>query len=217
MTYKKWTPEEDAYLRTHYADSTPEELETHLGRSRSSIYQHAVSVGLKKSPQYFKTHVAGRFFKDGRHNGQRFAPGMTPWNKGKKGWVAPGSQATQFKPGGKPMQTMPVGSYRINQDGHLQRKIGEEPGGNHKRWRNVAELVWIAANGSLPPGHIVVFKRGMKTAVLEEITLDKVECISRAENARRNHARTDPDLIKLYQLKGAITRQVNRIIRETTP
>lgn len=211
-----WTDEENAYLRQHYADTTPEALEARLGRSRSSIYQHATVMGLKKSAEYFRTEVAGRFVKNGRHNGHRFAPGFVPWNKGKKGWVAKGTEATRFKPGAKPVQTMPVGSYRLNSDGHLQRKIGEEPGANHKRWRNVAELVWIEAHGPLPPGHIVVFKPGMRTAVLEEITLDKVECISRAENARRNHARTDPELIKLYQLKGAITRQVNRITREQT-
>lgn len=214
MNRKAWTQEENDYLRKHYADSTPEELETHLGRSRPSIYQHATSIGLKKSPQYFKTQVAGRFVKDGRHQGQRFAPGLIPWNKGRKGWVAPGSEATRFKPGGKPMQTMPVGSYRITKDGSLQRKIGEEPGSNSKRWRSVAELVWIDVNGPVPSGHIVVFKRGMKTTVLEEITIDKVECISRAENARRNHQRLGADLIRLYQIKGAITRQVNRINRE---
>lgn len=217
MTYRPWTDAENDYLRKHYANCTPEELETHLGRSRPSIYQHAMSMGLKKSQEYFKTKVAGRFEKDGNHRGHRFAPGFVPWNKGRKGWVAPGSQATQFKPGGKPMQTLPVGSHRITKDGTLQRKIGEEPGSPHKRWRSVAELTWIEANGPLPPGHIVVFRPGMRTAVLEEITLDKVECISRAENARRNHARTDPELIKLYQLKGAITRQVNRIVREQTP
>lgn len=214
MNRKAWTKEENDYLRKHYADSTPEQLEAHLGRSRPSIYQHAMSIGLKKSPQYFKARVAGRFVKDGRHQGQRFAPGMIPWNKGRKGWVAPGSEATRFKPGGKPMQTMPVGSYRITKDGSLQRKIGEEPGSNSKRWRSVAELVWVEVNGPVPPGHIVVFKRGMKTTALEEITIDKVECISRAENARRNHANKDPELRKLYQLKGAITRQVNRIVRE---
>ena len=59
------------------------------------------------------------------------------------------------------------------------------------------------------------FKPGMKTNVLEQITLDRVECISMAENARRNHPRNKhPELAKLVQLKGAITRQVNRINRE---
>ena len=214
MQRRAWTPEEEDYLRLHYDNSTPEELEAHLKRSRPSIYQHAMSMGLKKSPEYFKTMVVGRFVKDGRHLGKRFAPGFTPWNKGRKGWVAPGSEATQFKPGGKPSQTLPVGSYRVTKDGTLQRKIGEEPGGPSKRWRSVHELVWVEANGPVPQGHIVVFRRGCKTTIKEEITIDKVECISRAENARRNNASRDPALIKLYQLKGAITRQVNRIISE---
>ncbi|MFD1839535.1 hypothetical protein [Paracidovorax cattleyae] len=67
----------------------------------------------------------------------------------------------------------------------------------------------------MPDGHICVFKPGQRTTVLEEITADRVECISRAENARRNHPRNkSPELAKLVQLKGAITRQVNRIARE---
>ena len=57
---------------------------------------------------------------------------------------------------------------------------------------------------------------GQFTNVLEEITANKLECISRAENARRNSMwRLDPEVAKLYQLKGAITRQVNRIKKET--
>ena len=108
-----------------------------------------------------------------------------------------------------------MGSYRINPDGHLQRKVAEVSGSNSKRWPNVAELVWIAANGPLPPKHIVVFKPGMRTNVLELITLDRVECISLAENARRNHPRNKhPEFARLVQIKGAITRQVNRIARE---
>ena len=70
----------------------------------------------------------------------------------------------------------------------------------------------------VPPGHIVVFKPGMKTLVEAEITLDKVDCISRAENARRNDASNkSPELKALYQLKGAITRQLKRIVKEERP
>jgi hypothetical protein len=48
-----------------------------------------------------------------------------------------------------------------------------------------------------------------------DITADKLECISRAQHAHRNHPRNkSPELAKLAQLKGAITRQVNRINRE---
>lgn len=208
-----WTAEEDDYLRKHYADSTPEELEAHLERSRPSIYQHATALGLKKSEQYFKTVGAGRF-PSGINMGHRFAKGFTPWNKGLAGWVAKGTEATRFKPGNRPPQELPIGSLRISKDGLLQRKISNDAGSNSQRWRSVHELVWVEAKGPVPPGHIVIFKPGMKTIDPEQITIDKVECISRAENARRNHQRLGADLIKLYQIKGAITRQVNRINRE---
>jgi HNH endonuclease len=80
----------------------------------------------------------------------------------------------------------------------------------------VHRLVWEAANGPIPSGYVVCFLPGRKTADLELITIDAIELISRAELARRNHPRSkDPELAQLVQLKGAITRQVNRIARET--
>jgi hypothetical protein len=79
----------------------------------------------------------------------------------------------------------------------------------------VHRLVWEAAHGPIPKGQSCASSEGMKTAVLEEITADRLECITRAEHAKRNHPRShDPELGRLVQLKGAITRQVNRITRE---
>lgn len=199
-----WTEAELRTLRALYADTPTRSIATALGRTEASVGMKAVAIGLRKSAEFMAGEFSGRL-----------TPGNVPPNKGKHYPARGRSAETQFKPGQKPHTTLPVGSYRINRDGHLQRKIGEEPGCNSKRWRCVAELVWCEANGPLPPKHIVVFKPGLKTAVLEEITLDRVECISLAENARRNHPRNkSPELAKIVQLKGAITRQVNRIKRE---
>jgi hypothetical protein len=212
---KGWTQDEIAYLIAHYSDSTPEVLEQHLQRSRSSIYQRATALGLKKSAHYFATAAAGRF-GDGTHStASRFQPGHQSWNRGLRGWCPAGSEKTWFKKGHQSQKTQPLGTYRITRDGLLQRKISNESGSNSKRWRSVHELVWIEANGPVPAKHIVVFKHGMKTTNPDLITADKVECITRAENARRNNERRDPELTRLYQLKGAITRQVNRITKES--
>lgn len=207
MTRSPWTPEQVAALRLAYPDNDADVVAKVLGHSKGSVYRKAAKLGLKKSDA-FRARV------DPRVQSTKFQPGNQPWNKGISYPSTGRAVETQFKPGHKPATTLPVGSYRINKDGHLQRKIGETPGCNSKRWRGVAELVWVEANGPLPPKHIVVFRPGQKTAVLEQITLDRVECISRAENARRNHpVNKSPELAKLVQLKGAITRQVNRINR----
>ncbi|CAJ5911510.1 Uncharacterised protein [Burkholderia pseudomallei] len=216
MSKKAWSPEELEILKREYPCTHTPTLAKQFGRTPTSVYQKALNIGLRKSAEYMASPEAWR--TDGKRGGAtRFKPGQAAWNKGIKGVVGiqDKCRATQFKAGHAPHNTLPVGSYRTNKDGHLQCKIGTAKGSNSKRWRTVAEIVWCDANGPLPPGHFVVFKPGMFTNKLEEITLDRVECISMAENARRNHPRSkSPELAKLVQLKGAITRQVNRIARE---
>lgn len=128
---------------------------------------------------------------------------------------APGRMAaTQFRPGQDPPNTLPIGSYRFDKDGTLQRKINNDKGNNSKRWRGVHELVWIAEHGPVPPKHIVIFKPGRRTAVLEEIILDAVECISLAENMKRNTRHNLPkELSDLIGLRAQITRQINKRIK----
>jgi hypothetical protein len=202
-TIRPWTEAELRQLRTLYADTPSRAIASALGRTPHAVGMKALSLGLRKSGQYIAA------------NAGRFKPGNTPPNKGKPHPTRGRTGETQFKAGGKPTNTMPIGSYRLNADGHLQQKVREASGSNSKRWRTVAELVWVKANWPLPPKHIVVFKPGQRTNVLQEITPDRVECISLAENARRNHPKNKhPELAKLVQIKGAITRQVNRIKRQ---
>lgn len=220
MTRHHWTLDEMQQLRQLYPHLPSREVAHQMNLPLSKVYAQATRMGLRKSEAFLATDKAGRIHKGGKlGQATQFQPGQQAWNKGRKGWQAGGrSVDTQFTTGIEPPNTQPVGSLRIvTVKGHsqLERKIGTQPGPNHMRWKSVHRLVWEAANGPTPAGHIVVFKPGMKTLVEAEITLDKVECISRAQNAQRNHPRNkSPELAKLYQLKGAITRQVNRIAKE---
>lgn len=213
-----WTDAEVETLRRLYPDYTADVVARVLKCGTKRVHAKAKELGIGKSEAFKASDRSGRILRGKQHPSMvatQFKAGLTPWNKGAAYEAGGRSAETRFRKGSKPHTTLPIGSYRINRDGHLQRKVSDASGSNSKRWRCVAELVWVAANGPLPPKHIVVFKPGMRTAVLEEITLDKVECISLAENGRRNHPRSkSPELARLYQLKGAITRQVNRINRE---
>lgn len=150
----------------------------------------------------------------------RFMPGHRTWNAGVPGTTGhhPNTARTQFKPGtiqGRAAQIVqPVGTLRITSEGYLQRKVGTKPGPPHLRWRSVHELVWIAAHGPVPAGHIVVFRPGQRTTVEAEITLDRLELVSRAELLRRNSVhRHGPEVARLSQLKAAIQRHINRRTR----
>jgi hypothetical protein len=221
MKRTPWNAPQLALLTFHYADKLTIEVASLVGRSMASCYNKAAQIGLKKSAAFLASDHAGRIMR-GRTNPAmlvtQFQPGFQPWNKGTH-FVAGGRSAeTRFKKGERcgaaNRNWVPVGSYRINGEGMLDRKI-TDLGKGPRDWESVARLVWKEANGPLPAGHIVAFKPGRRSTVLELITADAVEAITRAENARRNHPRNkSPELARLVQLKGAITRQVNRITKE---
>ncbi|WP_295377265.1 HNH endonuclease [uncultured Pseudacidovorax sp.] len=219
MTKQLWLPCDLQLLREVYADMSTRAIALTLGRSLTSVYRMAKELGLEKSDAFNTGVLSGRINRgrsDPRLKGHRFKRGDVPWNKGRKGaWVpSEASRATQFKPGAKPVNWMPLGSHRVNSDGYLERKVREGNNGA-LNWRAVHRIVWEEAFGPVPPRHMVAFKPGRHTTKLEAITVEILECISREENARRNHPRNrDPEYWKLVHLKGQINRQVNRIARE---
>ena len=224
MTRHRWAPESLDTLRRLYPDHTADVVAKVIGCSAKAVYNQAREQGLAKSEAFLASDKSGRV-KRGKQNpamvANQFKSGHETWNKGKPGTTGlhPNCRATQFKKGRKPEEArnyQPIGSLRICKDGYLERKVTDDPSlAPARRWVAVHRLVWGAERGPIPDGHIVVFKPGLNTAVPELITADRLECISRAENARRNHPRSkSPELAKLVQLKGAITRQVNRITRE---
>lgn len=216
---KPWTDVELAILREHYPDSQTIDIAVALGRPTYAVYNKATSLGIRKSAAFMASPLSGRL--DGvRGNGSRFRKGQPSWNTGLKGWQAGGrSTDTQFKkgrPAAAAHNYQPIGAERINRDGHLERKVTDDPAiAPVRRWVPVYRLVWEAANGMIPCGHAVIFRPGRKTTDVALITVDALELVSRAELVQRNHPRSkSPELGKLVQLKGAITRQVNRISRE---
>lgn len=223
---RHWTPEELALLRQHYPDMTGPECARLLGRSVLSVYGQANTLGLRKSAAFWASDRTGRVqrgLQDPRMRAYQFKPGHATWNKGKPGSTGhhPNTQANQFKPGRAPQEArnyLPIGSERLNHDGVLERKISDDTSiYPARRWTPVHRLVWEAAHGPVPRGHVVVFKPGQRTIVAAEITIDRLDCITRQELAKRNSVHNRPELVPLYRLKASITRQVNRISREAVP
>ena len=201
---RPWSEADLHTLHALYANTNNVELGQLLDRTERAVNAMGKKRGLSKSPEFMAQHTA------------RFKAGLTPWNAGTRYQAGGRSAETQFKPGQRPHTWVPIGSLRIDRNGLLQRKVSDAPGGPHKRWRSVHELVWIEHHGPVPDGHVTVFKPGQKTVDPEQITVDRVECISRAELMRRNSAWTTlpPELARLVQLRGALNRQINRITRK---
>lgn len=210
IPYKKrhhWTPAEEALLARSYPDTLAEDLARQIGVTVEAVWRKAHEMGIKKSHD-FKVRQGVLMASVSGHKANRFQPGSIPWNKGQRG-LKLGNPETWFKPGQRRGAALDryceIGTEKIR-DGYLVRKInnGESL---HGRWRAVHLLIWEAANGPLPDGHLVVFRDGNR----DNIALENLECITRAENMRRNHLHHyGPEIARLAQLRGAITRQINR-------
>lgn len=214
----KWTALEDQILQRHFPDMSNDSISRlFFGGIRSpvAVRNRSRILGLSKSEAYRKAHDC------------RFAPGMVPWNLGLKGSTGthPNTAANHFRPGHAPPRTKPVGSLRIvtHSSGRqqVQRKISDAPGlKNYQRWLPVARIVWEAAHGPVPPGHVVIFADPrLHTIDPDQITPDKLICISRRENAYRNSywARLPHELAELVQLRGALQRRINERRQRRNP
>lgn len=210
-----WTAEQLQLLRQLYATTLTADLARQLGRPQSSVHQKAAALGLRKDPVFVADTARQRSLAPGHgSHAHQFKPGQRPWNEGLN--YHPGGRCaeTQFKPGqrqGRALQLVqPVGSLRVNGDCYLDRKV-TDAGPMHRRWVAVHRLVWEAANGPIPAGQAVVFKPGRRSTQVQDITPDALELLTRAQLMARNTVHTLPKpLAGLAQLRGALTRQINR-------
>lgn len=191
---RHWSDDQTRLLIQLYPDTPMPELVARLGRDDRAIYSKARALGLRRSPEYLASEHACRF-----------RPGMASWNKGKKGWQAGGRSAeTRFKPGNRPHTWVPIGAEQIR-DGYLWRKVTD--GHGRHDWRQVHVMLWEQHNGPVQKGMILVFRDRNK----QNIQLDNLELITRAENCRRNSIHRYPP-----ELKQAIRRlkKLKRTIEE---
>jgi hypothetical protein len=209
-----WAEDQLELLRSFYPRFKTADLAFMVGHSLHTVYRKANELGLKKTAEFVAQEAARSMSRpDHPARAHQFRKGQTVWNKGTKGvaGIQDECRATQFKAGQSPANTLPIGSTKFDKSGVLLQKVNNDPGNNSKRWRAVHELVWVRENGPVPPKHIVVFKPGMRSAVLEEITVDRVECISLAENMKRNTRHNlPPELNEVVQLRSVLTRQINK-------
>lgn len=193
-----------------------------LSRTYSAVAQKAKKLGIDKSSAFLASAASGRISPDrplsttNRGGATRIKPGAVPWNKGMKGSTGrhPDSREHWFKPGvvqGRAAEiAQPIGALRLSKEGYLQRKVDNNRP-FQQRWQSVHRLVWIEANGPIPPGHAVGFKAGRFTDVEADITPDRLELVSRGELMRRNsyHNNYPKDVGQLIQLRGVLTRKIN--------
>lgn len=208
---KQWTNEEDRILAEHYPYTSSAELCELLSCNVHILYKRVERLGIKKAPGFMSSFISGRFQRGERRAPEtQFKPGQKPWSTGKKIGTRGRSGETQFKKGTVPHNYVPVGTEKINVHGYVLVKISDS-GTQWERWAFKHRLTWEQAHGPIPDGHLVNFKDSNR----KNCALENLELVTRAEHASRHGINTYPkELRELMQLRGAITRQINKKEKE---
>ncbi len=202
-----WTAEDLATLRQHYPDLPTAEVAALLGRRVGQLHQAAAVRGIKKNAAFFASDAAGRITRGRSHPAMvanQYKTGHLTWNTGKKGWSAPGTEATRFKLGGAPVNRREVGALRINSSGQLDIKMAE----GIRQWYQLSHYIWFLERGEWPGhGMCLRFKDGDE----QNPAYENLQLITRQENMRLNSVHTlyPPEIARLVQLRGALNRRIN--------
>lgn len=118
----------------------------------------------------------------------------------------PGCEVGWFQKGHKPINILPIGHIRKTKDGYFEIKINTT-GYKPNDWVAIHRLVYERmTNKPIPPNHVIIFLDGNQ----ENYDPTNLKCITKKENMIRNSMHQyGPVYVKLKQLEGAITRQIN--------
>lgn len=205
-----WTTEQVEILRELYPYMRSHDIAARLGLRHTQVLDKASRLGFKKTKEAIMA-VSKLAMQDPNHPGRKhqFHSAQTPWNKGTNYQAGGRSVETQFKGGRRGMAAynwLPIGSERVSKDGYLQRKM-TDTGVTCRDFVAVHWIIWHEAGHTVPAGHALIFKDGNK----KNITLENLELITRADLMRRNSVHNyGPEIARIQQLRGAITRQINK-------
>jgi hypothetical protein len=199
-----WNDEQIEQVRTRYPHEKTEKIACDIGMTIDQVFRKAAALRLNKTEEYLSSPDACRLRReDSTGVAYRFSKGHAPFNKGIKGISYPGCEATQFKKGQKSHSWKPIGSERL-MDGYRQRKISDT-GYPPRDWKGIHVLLWERHHGPVPKNHMVIFKDADKN----NIVIENLECITLADNMRRNSIHNLPQELKeVLQLKGALNRRI---------
>jgi hypothetical protein len=188
-----WSAEEVGILKRHYADTSNSDLQELLpDRDEQAIYHKAYTLRIHKDPEWLnakRRRQGKRLGHSPEARATRFGKGHTPFNKGMKRSEFMSREAievckqTQFAEGHTPANEKYDGAISIR---HNHPDRGEPPYMfirlAKNNWVPYHRHLWKKHRGEIPEGRLISFKNGNSM----DCRLDNLECITKAEHARRN-------------------------------
>lgn len=177
---RRYSKEDDDYLRKHYPSEKTEDVAKTLNRSIRSVRIRAEKLGVRKTEEfrrqmYLNWGAKTRFGINGRYNSGKI--------------------------------TKPIGSTRIcPYTKMLQVRVTLN--GDKKDWVYAHRLIWKQHHGEIPDDHIVTFKDGNKEN-LDISNLMLISKKDKLKEMSGRYSEIRPIMILLGRLNKEIKRKAN--------
>jgi hypothetical protein len=193
-----WTAEQDFILKDKYEQLNAAEIATLVNKSHYAVKNRLHKLGITLSKEV----------KLKRCN--NYQKGMVAYNTGKKqheymsAEAIEKTKATRFKKGSLPHNALPDGTIvnRKDNKGRLYQMI-KLP--NNRKLKYMHVHLWQQHHGAIPKGHIILFSN--KNSM--DCRIENLECISKAENMRRNSIQNFPEeIIQAITLISKLNKKI---------
>lgn len=210
---RRFTPEEDRYLKDHYLEQSLNQLADSLGRAMGSVAGRVKLLGLVVPDEIKKQrHIDS--FKTLAESGKisRFKKGHIPHNKGGKmdAETYRKCEKTMFPKGHIPHNTKHFGKpylYIRKRKNGYEEKIWFIQEGTNKRSAYLAYL--CRQHGIDLQGKKPRLKPGFNHS--QPPTINDIIIVSNGENMELNTIHRYPtEVVKLIKAKSALTRLINK-------
>lgn len=199
-----------AELKRDYSNTLNKDLADRFGCSIHTLHNKAHSLKLNKDKEFIREVARNNFTDDHPAKKYWIKKGNCPPNKGKKMETFMSEEtmrkfkANQFKKDHIPHNATSVGFERINEDGYILIKV---PGKRKLVLKH--RYVWEQSFGLIPKGYNIQFKDGNR----KNCHIANLYIISRSEQMKNEnslHTKYPKEVQQLFQLKGALKRQINK-------
>lgn len=201
---RKFTAEEDQFLKDNYMQVPAASMSRMLGRSKSAAPQRMKVLGL-----IVPEGIIEQFKQD-----SRLKKGNCPFNKGKRqpefmsSLAIERTKGTRFSKGQCPHNTKSDFdiSVRTDKTGITYKYIRISLG----KWVPFHRYTWQQVNGEIPKGRKLVFKDANSL----NCELGNLELLTAGELMKRNSLHNYPKPIaQAIQLRGVVNRQIKKHIK----
>lgn len=134
----------------------------------------------------------------------RFKKGHIPANKGTHPPTVGRMAQTQFKKGGLPPNTKPIGYERITKDGYIEVKVKMRPShpNCNDNFKGKHLIVWEEAHGPIPKGYKITFLDGNR----QNCSLENLALITNAEHLEMTRRKLRSEIPQLTETGILIAR-----------